>query len=180
MGATEKQFNVDDDVRPATNMQSKWRKLYQIVAAKGVVATVGDPETRESPTAQLARVAFSSPRLRDEIALEPFVPFDGPFRSVSSSSLPNLLGERPLDQPTLPTSTSVHIPTPTPRPLDFLDQPRAQGKLGAKINRDPDYAYILVSRTDMAAEYSDARHDEIRRRQGRRARCPPRGVHLNH
>ena len=46
MGATQKQFNVGDDVRPATKVQSKWRKLYQIVAAKGVVATVGDPETR--------------------------------------------------------------------------------------------------------------------------------------
>ena len=49
-----------------------------------------------------------------------------------------------------------------------------------KINREPDYAYILVSRTDMAAECSCARHDEIRRIQGRRARFPPRGVHLNH
>ena len=94
-----------------------------------------------------------------------------PFRI---NSLPNFLGDRLFDQPTLPTSTSVHTPTPSPRPLEFLDQPRAKGKRGVKINRDPDYAYILVSRTDMAAEYSGARYDEIRRIQGRRARFPRR------
>ena len=126
------------------------------------------------------RLAFSDPRLRDEIALQPFVPFAVTVRSVSNSTLSDLLGERPLDQPTLATSTTVHNPTPTPTPLDFLDQSWAQGKRGVKINRYPDYAYILMSRTDMAAaEYSGAGSDEIRRQQGRRVRFPPQGVNLN-
>ena len=140
--------------------------------------TVKDPETEETRTVHVDRLAFCDPPLRDEIVLEPFVPFDVPFRSLSSSSLPNLLGERPLDHPTWPTSTSVHTPTPSPRPLEFLDQPRAKDKRGVKINRDPDYAYILVSRTEMAAEYSGTRHAENRRIQGRRARFPPRGCIL--
>ena len=122
MGATQKQFNVGDDVRPATKWQSKWRKLYQIVAAKGVVATVGDPETRESPTAQLARVAFSSPRLRDELAPEHFDSFYVPFRSLSNSSLHHLFGEGPVEPSRLPMPTPrheakptfLHDPTPTP------------------------------------------------------------------
>ena len=47
-------------------------------------------------------------------------------------------------------------------------------------NLDPDYAYILLSRTDMAApEYSGAGHDEIRRQQGRGVRFPRLGVNLN-
>ena len=72
MGATQKQFQVGDGVRKrmaplnhsATKLQSKWSKVYQIVAAKGVVATVEHHKTRESLTAQLAGVDFSSPRLR--------------------------------------------------------------------------------------------------------------------
>ena len=100
--------------------------------------------------------------------MEPFVPFNVPFRSVSSSSLPNLLGESPLDQSIFPTSTSGHTHTPSPRPLDFLDPPRAKGKRGMKSNLHTDYAYILVSRREMAAEYSGTQHAEIRRREGRR------------
>ena len=165
MGAIKKQFHVGDNVRirmaplnrPLPKLHSKWSKLYRIVAMKGVVVTVKDPETEETITVHVDRLAFSDPRLRDEIALEPFVPFDVPFHSVSNS-LPNLLCERHLDQYTLPSSTSVHTHTPTPKPLDFLDQPSAQGKRGVRINRDPDYAYILVSRTNMATESSGARH----------------------
>ena len=131
-------------------------------------------------TVHVDRLAFSSARLRDELALEPFVPFDVPFRSVSNSDLHALFGERPLDQPTLPTPTPIHAPNATPGSLDFLDKPRAQGKRNVRRNLDPDYAYIPVSRTDMAApEYSGARHDDIRRQQGRRAKVPPRGVNLN-
>ena len=39
-------------------------------------------------------------------------------------------------------------------------------------------SYVLVFRTGMA-QYSGTRHAEIRRLQGRRARFPPLGVHLN-
>ena len=187
MGAIKKQFHVGDNVRirmaplnrPLPKLHSKWSKLYRIVAMKGVVVTVKDPETEETITVHVDRLAFSDPRLRDEIALEAFVPLVVPFRSVSNS-LPNLLCERHLDQYTLPSSTSVHTHTSTPKPLDFLDQPSAQGKRGVRINLDPDYAYILVSRRDMAAEYSGARHAEIRRIKNLRARFPPWGVHLNH
>ena len=107
--------------RPLTKLHSKRSKLYRIVAVKGVVVTLKDPEPEETITVHIDGLAFSDPRLRDEIALEPFVHFDVPFRSISNSSLPNLLRERRLDQSTLPTSTS------TSRPLHFLDQPRAQG-----------------------------------------------------
>ena len=65
------------------------------MAVKGVVATVEDPETKESITVHVDTLVFSNPRLRDELDLEPIVPFDVPFRSVSDSYLPNLLGERP-------------------------------------------------------------------------------------
>ena len=55
-----------------------------------------------------------------------------------------------------------------------------QGKRNVRRNQDPDYAYVLVSQTDMVApEYSVARHDDIRRQQGRRAKVPTRGVNLN-
>ena len=73
------------------------------MALKGVFATVEDPETEESIVVHVDRLAFSIPRLRDEIAPEPFVPFDVPFRSVSNTSLHHLFGESHLDQPTLPT-----------------------------------------------------------------------------
>ena len=66
------------------------------MAVKGIDATVDDPETEDSLTVHVDRLAFSSPRLRDEIALEPFVPFDVPFRSVSNSSLHDLFGELPF------------------------------------------------------------------------------------
>ena len=99
-----------------------------------------DPETEDCITVHVDRLAFSSPRLRNEIALEPFVPFGVPFRSVSNSSLPNILGERPLDRSVLPTPTPVPTATPAPRPLDFLDQPRAQGKRNVRPKLDPDYA----------------------------------------
>ena len=112
--------------------------------------------------------------------MEQFVPFDVPFRSFSNASLHDLFGERPLDQPTLPTPTPIHAPNPTHGSLDFLDQPRAQRKRNVSRNLDPDNAYILISRTDMAApEFSGARHDDITRLQGRRAKVPPRGVNLN-
>ena len=91
MGAIQKQFQVGDIVRirmaplnrALTKLHSKWSKLYRIVAVKGVVVTVKDPETEETNTVHVDRLAFSDPRLRDEIPLEPFVPFDVPFRSVS-------------------------------------------------------------------------------------------------
>ena len=76
-------------------MHSKWSKLYHIVAVKGVVATVEDPETEKSHTVHIDRLAFSSPRLRDEI--EPFVRFESPFRSLSNPSLHDLFGEGPLE-----------------------------------------------------------------------------------
>ena len=128
---------------------------------KGVVASLEDPETDDSITVHVDRLAFSNPRLRDELALEPFVPFDVPFRSLSNPSLHDVFGESPLDQHTLPTPTPIYAHTPTPGSLELLDQPRAKGKRNVTRNQDPDYAYILISRTDMAApEYSGARHVE--------------------
>ena len=55
MGAIQKQLQVRDNVRivmaplnhPLPKLPSKWSKLYRIVALKGVVATVEDPETEE-------------------------------------------------------------------------------------------------------------------------------------
>ena len=90
LGAIQKQFNVGDNVRirmaplnrPTTKLHSNWSNLYQIVAVKGFAASVEDLETRESVTVHADRLAFSSPRLRDEVAPEPFVSFGVPFRSV--------------------------------------------------------------------------------------------------
>ena len=53
MGAILKKFNEGDNVRirmaplthPATKFHSKLSKLYQILAAIGVVGNVEDPET---------------------------------------------------------------------------------------------------------------------------------------
>ena len=148
MAAIQKQFQVGDNVgirkaplnRPPTKQHSKWSKLYRIVAVKGGVATVEDPETEESITVHVDRLAFSNPPLRDEIALEPFLPFVVPYRSLSNPSVHDLFGESRLDQPTLPTPTPIPAPTPTPGSLDFLDQPRAQGKRNVRRNLDPDYA----------------------------------------
>ena len=67
-----------------------------------------------------------------------------------------------------------------PGSLDFLHQPRAHGKRNVRRNRDPDYAYILMSRTDMAApQYCGERPDEIRRQQRRRVKFPTHGLNLN-
>ena len=140
---------------------------------KGVVATVKDLETEEIIVVLVDRLAFSSPRLRDELAPEPFVPCP----SRSNTSLPNLYGESPIDHSTLPTPK--HATTPTAGSLDFLDKPRAQGNSNVRRNLDPDYAYIIMSRRDLEAEeYSGARHDDIRRQQGRRVNVPPYGVNL--
>ena len=78
--------------RPLTKLHSKWSKLYRIVAVKGVVVRVKDPETEETITVHVDRLAFSDPDLREEIVLEPFFPFDVPFRFVSKSCFPNLFG----------------------------------------------------------------------------------------
>ena len=75
MGAIQKQFHVGDNVRirmapfnrPLSKLHSKWSKFYRIVAVKGVVVTVKDPETEETITVHVDRVAFSDPPLRDEL-----------------------------------------------------------------------------------------------------------------
>ena len=188
MGAIQKQFSVGDNVsilmaqlnRPATTLHSKWSKIYQIVAEKGVLATVQDLEMKESITVHVDRLTFSSARLRDELATEPFLPFDVPYRSVSNSSLPELFGEGPLERPNLPTPTPLQDPTPRSGSLDFLDQPRAKGKLNVRRNRAPDYAYLFMSLREMTTpDYSGAQNDEIRREQSRRAKVPPVMVDLN-
>ena len=61
IGDNQKRFKVGDDVRVRmaplnrypTNLHSKWSKLYQIVAANGVLASVDGREMRESLTAHL-------------------------------------------------------------------------------------------------------------------------------
>ena len=107
MGEIQKQFNVEDNVRiggvsvsPTTKLHSKWSKLYQSVAVKGDFATVEDPEREEPLTIHVARLAFSRTHLIAELAPEPFLPFDVPFRSNSNSSMPELFGECPVEQPT--------------------------------------------------------------------------------
>ena len=108
--------------RPATKLPSKWSKLYQIVAVKGVVATMEDPEKMESLTVHVDRLALSSARLRDELAPEHFDSFYVPFRSLSNSSLHHLFGEGPVEPSRLPMPTPrheakptfLHDPTPTP------------------------------------------------------------------
>ena len=62
-----------------------------------------DSETEETLTVQVDQLAFSSPRLRDELVLEPFIHFDFPFRSLSNPSLHELLGEGPLEPSSMPT-----------------------------------------------------------------------------
>ena len=129
-----------------------------------VVAPVEDPATRDTVSVNADRLAFTNPPLRDELAPEPVVPFDVPFRSVSKSSLHDLLGQAPVEQTSKSTPTPFHDPTPPAGSLDFLDQPRAEGKRNVRRNRDQHYAYFLISRRDMAAsEYSRARHHDIRR-----------------
>ena len=64
IGAFQKQFNMGHNVRirmaelnpTATNLHSKWSKLYQIMAGKGVVAKVVDPLKRESITVHVDRL----------------------------------------------------------------------------------------------------------------------------
>ena len=107
------------------------------MAVKGVLATVKDPETEETIVVHVDKLAFSSPRLRDELAPEPFVPFDVNFRSVWNTALHDLFGASPLDQPTLPSHTPINGTTATPCSLDFLDQPRTQGKCNVRRNLDP-------------------------------------------
>ena len=148
IGAIQKQFQGGDNVRiriaqlnrTPMKLHSKWAKLNRIVAVKGVVASVEDPETEDSFTVHVDRLAYSSPRLRDELVLEPFVPFDVPFRSLSNPSLHDLFCESPLDQPTLPmpTPTPIDEPPPTPGSLDFREQTRAQGNRNVRRNLDPD------------------------------------------
>ena len=155
--------------RRPRKLHSKWSKLYRIVALKGVIPTVDDYETEESLTVHVDRLALSSPPLKDEI--EPFVSFESAFRSVSNPSLHGLFGERPWESSTLPMPTPLHDPTQSTGSIDFLDPPRPQGKRSVRRNRDPDYAYLFMSRTEMkTSEYSGARQDDIRRQQSRRAR----------
>ena len=65
------------------------------------------------------RLALSSPRLRDELVQESFVPFDVPFCSFSNSSLPALFGDASVDSDRLPAPTPLHDPAPTAGFLDF-------------------------------------------------------------
>ena len=162
--------------RPATKLHSKWSKLYQFGSVK-VVPTVEDPERRESLTVHVDRLAFSSPRHRDEFAQEPFLPFDVPFRSLSNSSLHELFGEAPLERNSMATATPLHDPTPTPGSLDFLDQPLAQGKREGTYNRIMPTFYVAYR--NGSSEYSGARQNDIRRQQSRRVRVPPHDVDLN-
>ena len=94
LGAIQKQFNVGDNVligiaplnRRATNLHWNWSKLYQLMAGKGVIARGEDPDTKESLTVHVDRLAFSSPRLRDE--LDPNVLFLLMFLLVPFGILP--------------------------------------------------------------------------------------------
>ena len=130
----------------------------------GVVLTVDDPETEETHTVHGDRLAFSGPRLRDVLVSEPFVHFDITFRSISNPSLHEFFGEAPGEQPSMPTPPPLQEHTPKPGSFNFLAQPRAHGKRNLRRNRDPDYAYFLMSRTEMSApDYSGTGLDEIRR-----------------
>ena len=100
-------------------------------------ARVEDPETEGSLTVHVNRLVFCVPRLRDELAQEPFVPFDVPNGSLSNSYLHELLGEGLLERHSLPTATQLHGTSPTAGSLDFLDQPRAKDKRIFRRNRDP-------------------------------------------
>ena len=90
-GATQKQFKVGDGVRIriwllnrlATKIHSKSSKLYPIMAAKRVVATVEHPGTRDSLSAS-DNLSFRSRRVRGELAQQPF-PFEHRFRCDSNS-----------------------------------------------------------------------------------------------
>ena len=126
------------------------------------------------------RLAFSSLLLRDELARGHVVSCDVPFRSVSNSSLHDLCGEVPVEPPSLPWPTPLHGPSPTPVSLDFLDQPRPEGKRNVRRNRDPEFAYLFMSRAELTSpDYSGARHDKIRREQSRRVKVPPLRLDLN-
>ena len=70
-----------------------------------------------------------------------------------------------MEQSNLPSPTPVHDPTHTPGSLHFLDHTPAQGKRSVRRNRDTEYAYLFMSRTEMTTlDYSGARHDDIRDR----------------
>ena len=107
-----------------------------------------DPETMEYLTVHVDSLAFSSPRLRDEIASEPFVPFNVPFRSLSNSSLAELGGECQEEPSCLSSPLPFHELPPTPDSLDFLDQHRSQCKCNIRGNSDGDYAYFFISRRE--------------------------------
>lgn len=129
MGAIQKQIHVEVSARigmavlnpPANMLHAKLSNLYQIVAVKGVFPIVDEPETRECLSVHNESLPFSSTRLRDEVVPEPFVAFDVPLRSVSNSTLHELFGEGPREQPSMPTPTPLHETAPTPGSLDFLD-----------------------------------------------------------
>ena len=106
---------------------------------------------REPLTAHLDRLAVITPRLREEFAPEPFVPFGFPFSSVSKTSWHELFGEGPVEPFSLPTPTPLHDPTSTPDSLDFLAQPRAERKRNVRRNRDPDNAYFFMSGAEMTS-----------------------------
>ena len=73
MSAIQKQFKVGDNVRismtplnrSTTKLPYNWAKWYQIVAVKGVIGTVKDPETEEIIFVHVDRLALSNPRLRE-------------------------------------------------------------------------------------------------------------------
>lgn len=127
-------------IAPPRSCISKWSKLYLIVVVKGVVAKVKERETGHTLIVQLERLAFSSSRIRDKLAFENFVPFDAPFRSLSNTYLHALLGECSVDTPRLPTPKILHDSMPTAWQLNFLHEPRADGKRKIRVNRDQAYA----------------------------------------
>ena len=97
------------------------------------------------------------------------------------SSFHEIFREAPEEQHSMQTPTPFHDPTPTPVSLVFFDLPRAQAKRNVRRYRDPDYAYLFMSRTVMAAleYYSGTWADEISRQQTRKVRAPPHGVDLD-
>ena len=67
-----------------------------------------DPETKESLRVNVDRLAFMSPLLSDELALELSVYGDVPFRSISNPSLRELFGEAPVEELSMPSPTQYY------------------------------------------------------------------------
>ncbi|KAF0096477.1 MAG: hypothetical protein FD144_5878, partial [Rhodospirillaceae bacterium] len=194
LGATARVFTAGDHVRirlksipkSGGKLLSKWSDIYEVVATRGVVVDVRDPQNGTTQTVHADRLSNVTPHLREEHATDSFellepddVVVEPPSVVVAHPSISNVSRSRSNSisrsdslsrlapvEPNLDSSDSVAQGSVEPGPsrmLDFLQAARAPGKRVPRPVVDSDYDYNLcivdAEMSDQPSNWTPGQHD---------------------